>query len=796
MRRIKQISLIGIICLLCGCSSPDTPTRKNYTITFDAADGYFDNNPAIKQKSIQVEENTLPSFTDIPTKEETVDGKWNFETWTPELKPATCDTTYTATYNQWCDITFIADPGVITGQTTLTVLANTAWQEVKDTPTASLAKYDFNGWSLTPGGSGAIISPTYLIQKSITLYASYSFMNVNVQIEGAQTIRCQAVSDPSISQNDIKIALQVKDDYQLKYEVPQTQDNISITVFDSNETIPFTYLKDPTNPIYGAIKIDKSYIKKKIKITLQDYCPAYQVSASNNNHLKISEIDNPAKKGEDYTFKIEATSDANDDEYFVPSEMNIYLGDSKYPLSNKFYSVKVEDDQKSATVTIKAEKIIDDITIKNNYANHIGYYRYSIDDMYGIKYEIISEKIAEGYIEQGTDLKIKFTIDENVKKTFEDITLPRMDDDMIYMQIDDDEMKTINQYYYSSDIEYTIQGDRSYAILTVHSRTEAKLRPEHLVRVLPIAYNYPLIELLSWKDIAAISQAGEAETYFKVGDIKRLQLKHQDINQDGCDVISEGEISQTVRIIGFNQDIDPTGKKLGITFEFVDVLSDVNGYSLSTIWNDTNQLDISNHDFTNSTIHKNLIDNDTSRSWYEKSGEVKSTIYTGSVYSMLPHGLQISIRAARKVTNSKVTGEWIETVFDYPVFLLTPKEMGYDTDYMEKNVNIYTYYANHPEEDDLIRYKHQVKGNDGALHREIYISDQQCGIQTKSYAGYNQFYTPTQEDYGSPYWLRSPWTTPNKEYANHYAWRVYCGNNLRASVDYIFAYPIAPAFCL
>ena len=117
------------------------------------------------------------------------------------------------------------------------------------------------------------------------------------------------------------------------------------------------------------------------------------------------------------------------------------------------------------------------------------------------------------------------------------------------------------------------------------------------------------LEECSWGKINQVSKAGKASEWFKVGDTKKLQLKHQDTNNNR--IIDDGELYQTVRIIGINEDYTelPTdgskpnpNKAIGITFEFVDLISDANGYSLATQWNDTNDISTANNNYLNSSI--------------------------------------------------------------------------------------------------------------------------------------------------------------------------------------------------
>ncbi len=97
------------------------------------------------------------------------------------------------------------------------------------------------------------------------------------------------------------------------------------------------------------------------------------------------------------------------------------------------------------------------------------------------------------------------------------------------------------------------------------------------------------LEECTWEKISAISKAGNASEWFKVGDEKTVEVNGQ---------------PHKVRIIGFNQDKDLNNKPIGITFEFVNLISDSNGCSLATLWNEgiKTKLGEASFDYLNSSI--------------------------------------------------------------------------------------------------------------------------------------------------------------------------------------------------
>ncbi|MCQ2796103.1 MAG: DUF6273 domain-containing protein [Bacilli bacterium] len=310
------------------------------------------------------------------------------------------------------------------------------------------------------------------------------------------------------------------------------------------------------------------------------------------------------------------------------------------------------------------------------------------------------------------------------------------------------------------------------------------------------------LEECSWEKISQVSKAGKANEWFKVGDTKKLQLKHQDTNNNG--IIDDGELYQTVRIIGINEDYtelptdgskpDP-GKAIGITFEFVDLISDANGYSLATQWNDTNDTGAANHDYRNSSIRKALTGEGNGHILWAQYTKEKNTswskTYTKSVLDMFPNELTKEgiLKTPAKYINI-YDGGWKEQIVEDKLFLLSPKEMcdTKDTEHEEPHTTTYSYYK---DAEKINRVKKQIKGNDESTSfSEIPNSEGQTyGDKVSSYAGYNSKSDSTE---GGLSWLRSPSTDGNVE-----AWSVYVDGDFSSSYEvYNSAQAVAPAFCI
>lgn len=318
------------------------------------------------------------------------------------------------------------------------------------------------------------------------------------------------------------------------------------------------------------------------------------------------------------------------------------------------------------------------------------------------------------------------------------------------------------------------------------------------------------LEECSWEKISQVSKAGKASEWFKVGDTKKLQLKHQDTNNNG--LIDEGELYQTVRIIGINEDYTelPTDgskpnsdKAIGITFEFVDLISDANGYSLATQWNDTNDISTANNNYLNSSIRYTLNKKTGSGGcdhilWAQKgatkwSNELDGLYTDKSVLDMLPNELTKDgiLKTPAKYVNI-YDGGWKEQIIEDKLFLLSPKEMGNtkDTEHEESHTTTYSFYKN---AEDINRVKKQIKGDvESNANYDIPNGMGQTYEDTvHSYAGYN-FKSDSTGTVGGFSWLRSPYT-----YDNGDAWSVYVDGDPSSSFCvYERAQAVAPAFCI
>lgn len=292
----------------------------------------------------------------------------------------------------------------------------------------------------------------------------------------------------------------------------------------------------------------------------------------------------------------------------------------------------------------------------------------------------------------------------------------------------------------------------------------------------PIVHNH-WYEYTDWWNYCSDGNVGEA-TKEDIGRVVNLNVNNQ---------------FHKVRLIDVDKDVDSDDKTIHTTFEFVNLLSDDDGYSLATQWNDTNDTATSNYDYRESSIRKALNGGAEEKIlWAQKGEDHWSTEYTGSVLEMLDKdnpGLVDAIKAASKIVNVNEDSKWIEETFSDKLFLLSPAEMGYlNRKFQEQNTTTYSYYEGAV---DATRIKMQIKGNKEAPSKSTQITAEKG--QTFSGTVFNCAGNNSQaEGCGGITLLRSPYTESGKEACDTNE----KGQCSRVSYVYNNAYGFAPAFCI
>lgn len=262
-------------------------------------------------------------------------------------------------------------------------------------------------------------------------------------------------------------------------------------------------------------------------------------------------------------------------------------------------------------------------------------------------------------------------------------------------------------------------------------------------------------------------------------------------------------LNHTVRLIGTKEDKDKVANDISTTWEFANLISDDNGCSLATQWNDTNEI-TSNYNYLNSSV-RYALNKKTGEGgcdhilWAQKEATAWSTnpLYKNkSVLDMLGaenDGFVDALKTPSKNININYGNTWEEKTVEDELFLLSPAEMG-RTGHADEEATTatYSYYngATNPN-----RVKKQVNNEEsynpssGDKPTISYVpeSGQVYTGSVNNCAGYNK----TEAKYGGNSWLRSPRTN----YDNN-SWGVGLSGLISNVPVCSTAYPVAPAFCI
>lgn len=308
--------------------------------------------------------------------------------------------------------------------------------------------------------------------------------------------------------------------------------------------------------------------------------------------------------------------------------------------------------------------------------------------------------------------------------------------------------------------------------------------------IIKAIYRNKTLEECSWDEINTISSQGAtfAESFF--GSISRD-------NPITKTVMVNGQ-PHKVRIIGYGEDytdLNDPSTAIGITFEFANLISDNQGYSLATQWNDTNNKSTANYNYLDSSVRMALVGENQEKGhilWAQKGEATWSTnsLYKNrTVLSMLPYDLISVLKTPSKYINTHKESTWEEKTVEDKLFLLSPFEMGENerSDFEESRTTTYSYYNGAQDTD---RVKKQIKNDSYTKTCSInYVSESGQVYQNNviSYAGYNG------STHGGIPWLRSPSTNSAEN-----AWRVNGSGNFDNDNTNVYniAYAVAPAFCI
>ncbi|MCQ2793989.1 MAG: DUF6273 domain-containing protein [Bacilli bacterium] len=249
-------------------------------------------------------------------------------------------------------------------------------------------------------------------------------------------------------------------------------------------------------------------------------------------------------------------------------------------------------------------------------------------------------------------------------------------------------------------------------------------------------------------------------------------------------------LKHKVRLIDVDHDnlTDKSGKA-HTTWEFANLISDKNGYSLATVWNFEKGTSSNNYDFLNSNLRKAIDGGGNAQlCWYRKD-ETKATqdseYKNKSVLDMLPSDLKAVLKEV--VKEIAVGNNYEVRTYNTKLFPLSYQEM---IDTIPEGTAVakegFTYKFYQGDDVSNKRIKWQIKHHDGASIKSTKIEEKDWDLE--NYAGVNMESDPS----GGYSFTRSPHTGGTGN-VMHYITNV---GEFNSSQIYGYANSVAPAFCI
>lgn len=282
-------------------------------------------------------------------------------------------------------------------------------------------------------------------------------------------------------------------------------------------------------------------------------------------------------------------------------------------------------------------------------------------------------------------------------------------------------------------------------------------------------------------------------------------LKGSDVTKEGGEVqtITINKVKHKVHLVGVDQDVDINDNKIHTTWEFVNPISDENGLSIATQWNDTNNAETAGADYLNSTIRKAL--NGTGNAdhflWSQAGENGWSDTYTKPVIDMLPKDFVSALKAPKKYATcyNSGTSQWEDRVIATngvcdKLFLPSLAEIGwhYLDPQQQEHQFTYSYYLPEKYQHDLRRVKPFINEEDVFVVQYLLYIRSDAGQEYSNAVINRAGYTRDESEMGAMVWYRSPNTnTTNQIFDLMYDTVTNAGESACACANCV-----APMFCL
>lgn len=142
----------------------------------------------------------------------------------------------------------------------------------------------------------------------------------------------------------------------------------------------------------------------------------------------------------------------------------------------------------------------------------------------------------------------------------------------------------------------------------------------------------------SWENVAKQAKKGlnHLKEYYGVKSFAGLTR-----------TVTVNGLKHQVMVVGENEDIDENGKKVPLTFQFLNVICDEEGHPLKVKWNNTSTSQLN---YWESNINDALVQDGIYENWYLADGESAKEWYgyQSSLINMIPQTIQSNMKSIKR----------------------------------------------------------------------------------------------------------------------------------------------------
>ena len=367
----------------------------------------------------------------------------------------------------------------------------------------------------------------------------------NVTLSKAETLE---ITNTTYNENDIEVNVTVRNSYKNKFEMPLNKDDFQIEASDSSDVV-FTYTRSDANR--GTIKINDNTPLKALSFMIfaNDYRVRVEVTPVYSEHLTFDVgTSHLADYKKDFTFKISAINVTNSYYYYVPYALSIELADGTILPSGAYNITALDEERQNATCTIYAQYMVQDFKISGD-AAHVDYFE-SYIYVCGATIEWTGKNEVLEYHKKGEKVDHYFLAD---------VGSARFDADRVIV-----EDKDGNLYRLSDPDLPDIYKDK--ITINANNLNIAQNVEFDYVAIYLAADNITVFDKLDWKIINGINEKGWRDSFFDVGDTKKITINR---------------VTYDARIIGFDHDnLTFVTGKAKMTIELAQVITLDDGSAL------------------------------------------------------------------------------------------------------------------------------------------------------------------------------------------------------------------------